>query len=137
MRIEGGCPQIITKEQFQRVQEALAARASGKAGSKRRHHYMLSGLKIMKCAECGSYMVGVARTSHGKGYTTYACPKHKSDGCSTKEIRTEYVDKLVVRLIYQDLLHREDHAVITRQMKYGNETKRLTDKRNGTLFSSF
>ena len=131
VRIEYGCPQIITKEQFQRVQEILHNRAEGKAGSKRRRHYMLSGLKIMRCAECGSYMVGTARTSHGKAYTTYACPKHKGKECPTKEIRTEYIDKLVVRLIYQDLLRRDDHASISRQMKNSNDTKKLLDKKKG------
>lgn len=131
IRIENGCPQIITKEQFQRVQETLHKRANGKAESKRRYHYMLSGLKIVKCAVCGSYMIGTSRKSHGKRYTTYACPKHKGGGCPTKEIRTEYVDGMATRLIYQDLIHRGDHAEITRLMKCSSDTKKLLDKRRG------
>lgn len=131
VRIDNGCPQIITREQFQRVQKALAARAYGKAASKRRHHYMLSGLKVMKCAECGSFMIGTSRSSHGKKYTTYTCPNHKGKGCPTKEIRTEYVDKLVARLIYQDLLHRDDHKAISAQMKHSSATKKLQDKKRG------
>lgn len=131
VRIENGCPVIITKEQFQRVQETLRNRAGGRAGSKRRYHYMLSGLKIMKCAKCGSYMVGTARKSHGKTYTTYSCPKRKSKECDTKEIRAEYVDKFVVRQIYLDLLHRDDHDAITRQMKCSGDIRRLQDKKRG------
>ena len=70
-------------------------------------------------------------TTDGKRYTTYACPKHKGGGCPTKEIRTEYVDGMATRLIYQDLIHRGDHAEITRLMKCSSDTKKLLDKRRG------
>lgn len=76
-------------------------------------------------------MIGTSRKSHGQKYTTYTCPKHKSKECPTKEIRTEYIDKLVARLIYQDLLHRGDHAAITQQMKCSSDTKKLQDKKRG------
>ena len=59
------------------------------------------------------------------------CPNHKSEGCPTKEIRTEYVDKLIARLIYQDLLHRDDHKAISAQMKHSSATKKLQDKKRG------
>lgn len=131
VRVVGGCPQIIAEEQFQRVQETLRSRAEGKAGSKRRYHYMLSGLKIVKCAECGSYMIGISRQSHGQRYTTYSCPKHKGNECPTKEIRTEQIDRLVACLIYRDLFLRGDHAAITQQMKCGNDTKKLQNKKRG------
>ena len=131
VRINDGCPQIITPEQFQRVQERLAARANGRAESKRRHHYMLSGLKILKCAECGSYMIGTTRSSHGTKYTTYYCPQHKDHGCPTKEIRTEHIDRFVLHLICKDLYHRDDHKAISTKMKHSNETKKLAEKSQG------
>ena len=133
VRIEGGCPQIITPEQFWRVQETLAKRACGSSASKSRHHYMLGGLKFMKCAECGSYMVGAARKSHGVEYTYYACPKHKDkhDCCPTKEIRAEYVNEMVTRILVKDFHERTDHAQLSKLMKRSDEYKKLTAKRAG------
>ena len=51
VKVEGGCPQIIDDETFQMVQEKLAGRQNGTADSKSRRHYMLGGLKILKCKE--------------------------------------------------------------------------------------
>lgn len=131
VRIADGCPQIISPEQFQRVQEKMSARAGGLAESKSRNHYMLGGLKILKCAECGSCLIGTARSSRGKRYTTYACPKHKSDHCPTREIRTKYVDIMVAKVIIEDLYHRTDLKQISRQMKHNDDYQKLQDRKRG------
>lgn len=131
MRVEGGCPQIIAKERFQRVQEALAGRAHGKAGSKSNRHYMLSSMKVLRCAECGSYLTGAAKSSHGKTYTVYLCPKHKSKECSTKEIRTGDLDRVVANLIAKDLYQREDIPAISSQLKHNDSYKKLSEKKRG------
>ena len=131
VRVEGGCPQIISKERFQRVQETLAERARGKAGSKSNRHYMLSGMKVLRCAECGSCLVGAAKSSHGKTYTVYLCPKHKAKECSTKEIRTGDLDRMVANLIAKDLYQREDIPAISRQLKHNDSYKKLTEKKRG------
>ena len=131
VRIPDGCPQIITKEQFQRVQELLGERARGKATSKSTRHYMLGGLKIMRCAECGSFMIGTSYVSHGKTYTTYACPKHKGGDCPTKDIRTQYVDELVGRMLMCDLRDRKDLDKVSRQMKRNDQCKKLAEKKRG------
>ena len=131
VRVEGGCPQIISKERFRAVQEALAERARGKAGSKSNRHYMLSGMKVLRCAECGSYLVGAAKSSHSKTYTVYLCPKHKAKECSTKEIRTGDLDRMVANLIAKDLYQREDIPVISHQLKHNDSYKKLTEKKRG------
>ncbi|MDY4429634.1 recombinase family protein [Evtepia sp.] len=129
--IDGGCPQIISPEQFWRVQKKLAGRAGGKAASKARRHYMLGGLKILRCAKCGAFLVGNPKTSHGRSYTTYSCPNHRSGRCATKDIRTEYVDNMVVRVIVGDLYNREDLSEISRRMSQDAELKKLEDKKRG------
>ena len=131
VRIEGGCPRIISDEQFFRVQKKMKSRVNGVATSKSSRNYMLGSLKILKCAHCGSYMVGTARTSHGREYATYSCPKHKAKECPTKEIRTEYVDKMVTALLAKDLYNRVDLKQISSLMKYTKEGKRLLNKRRG------
>lgn len=131
VRVEGGCPQIISKERFQKVQETLADRARGKAGSKSNRHYMLSSMKVLRCAECGSYLTGAAKSSHGKTYTVYTCPKHKAKECSTKDIRTGDLDRMVANLLAKDLYRREDIPAISRQLKHNDSYKKLCDKKCG------
>jgi len=131
IRVDGGCPQIISKERFQKVQETLASRARGKAGSKSNRHYMLSGIKVLRCAECGSYLTGAAKSSHGKTYTVYLCPKHKAKECSTKEIRTGDLDRMVANLIAKDLFQRDDIPAISRQLKHNDSYKKLCERKRG------
>lgn len=128
---ENGCPQIISTEQFEKVQEKMASNQSGYASSKCRHHYMLSSLKILKCAECGSLMIGTTRTSHGDKYTTYYCPKHKRGECSMKEIKTEFVDNFVARAIASNYLKDANLAQISAELKKNKSTKKLESKLRG------
>ena len=131
VRLQDGCPQIITPEQFEKIQEKMLSRAGGSADSKRRHHYMLSGLKVLKCANCGAYMIGTVRSSHGNKYTTYYCPNRKREGCETKEIRTELVDEMVAGHIMRDLYNRKDHTLISTRLQHDDSYKRLLNKQRG------
>lgn len=97
--IPDGLPAIITQEQFDRVQADMKARVDGNAPSKSRHRYMLGGLRLLRCAECGSYMVGLTNVCHGKRHLYYACPRHRSKTCSTKNIRADRVDNFVAAAI--------------------------------------
>ena len=133
VRKEEGCPAIISKEQFERVQTKMKSRSKGEGSSKSRHHYMLSGLKKMKCAECGSYMIGTVSYSHGKAYTTYFCPKHKEKTCPTKEIQTEGVDKFVAKALVIDLYHRNDLSEISKIMGHDEDCQGLKDRLKGNI----
>lgn len=93
--IPDSIPAIITREQFDRVQADMRARAEGNSASKSRHYYMLGGLKVLRCAKCGSLMVGLTNVSHGKRRFYYACPGHRSNGCPTKNIRANRVEQFV------------------------------------------
>ena len=93
---------------------------------------MLGGMKLLKCAECGAYMVGKVTTSHGKKYTTYACPKHKGGGCPTKDIRAEELEEYIAAGIVKNLM-REDYLPALNQCLNNNaETERLRNRLNGT-----
>ena len=48
-----------------------------------------------------------------------------SGRCATKDIRTEYVDNMVVRVIVGDLYNREDLSEISRRMSQDAELKKL------------
>lgn len=132
--IPGGCPAIIPLEQFQAIQEKLSQRKQGKADTKSRHHYMLSSMKRLKCAECGEYMVGKITTSHGRKYTTYACPKHKVSGCPTKNIRAEKLEQYVAAAIVKELRMSNNLPRLNQCLKSGGgnaEAKQLRNRLTG------
>jgi site-specific DNA recombinase len=128
VRIQDGCPSIISLEQFQRVQDLLSNRKNGVAASKARRHYMLSGLKVLKCAECGSYLIGAMRQSLGSKYAVYYCPKHKQHECNMREISADHLNKMVARILANDFAHRQDFAEITSQLRKENPTAFLQEK---------
>lgn len=131
VRIPGGCPVIITEEQFQRVKKLMDQKHAEKRDAMCSNHYMLSGLKILKCAECGSYLVGTKRKSRGREYTTYYCPKHKKKECSMKEISTKNIDTLVAKVLTDDLCSRNDLNVISNSMNKSTEYRSLKQKIKG------
>lgn len=132
VRIEGGMPQIITPEQFNRVQQKMKSRLKEGVASAKKHNYMLSGLKLMRCKECGAYLVGTPRSSHGKAYFTYSCPNHRGKKCSQKEIRTELVDTIVAKQLAEDLLSRSDWPSLLKQFNDNKELERLQSKKTST-----
>lgn len=131
VRVPDGCPAIISKEQFDNVQNLFEMRRYGSASSKNKHYYLLSGLKIMKCAECGAYMIGAIRSSHDKKYKVYYCPNHKYNGCSTKEIQAENLDKMVVSLILNDIYNRKDFKQISQELRSNSHTSVIKKKLEG------
>ena len=85
--IDGGCPGIVSKEIYDKVQKRITENkhTGGKHNAKRT--YLLSGL--IYCRECGKAMVGNAHYS-GRNkslYITYKCPCKKYI-CSNSEIRS-------------------------------------------------
>ena len=124
--IEGGCPQIISREQFNRVQAKLNSRSRGKATSKSSKHYMLSGIGVLKCANCGAEMRG---NSRGQGKTSYICPNHKDKKCPTKELLTTNIDEMVANLLANDLYNRKDYKKISKAMNDNRAEYKMAEKK--------
>jgi site-specific DNA recombinase len=129
--IKDAIPAIISKEQFDRVQAMIASRKNGTSSSKSRRYYLLSGIGKLRCSECGAYLVGTARKSHGIEYIYYNCPNHKRHTCSVKEIRADYLNDFVVKAVVKDIYSREDLADIFNSADEENRIKRLNDKLRG------
>lgn len=119
VRIEGGCPEIISPEDFQKVQEMLAKRSRGQSPTKSRRHYFLSGLGVLKCAVCGRALEGKPRTCRGRSYNAYVCPNHigKNALCPTKELDATYIDELVVKAVLTMAFRKEWLSGVNKELK--------------------
>lgn len=76
IRIEGGVPQIIATEDFQKVQQMMKARQRKTATFKAKQEYLLSG-KIV-CGECSGTYAGNSRKA-SSSHPIYIIPLHKEE----------------------------------------------------------
>ena len=113
IRIEGGIPQIISREEFQKVQVKMAERKRNTASFKAKQEYLLSG-KI-KCGECGSTYAGNSRKAAGKNplYISYSCVrKNGSIKCKNPGINRDELESLVLARLSETVFNKEVLPVI-------------------------
>lgn len=99
IRIEGGIPQIISKEDFEAVQKKMNARKQQTARYKSKQEYLLSG-KIV-CGECGGKFAGNSRHA-GKRlemiYISYSCTKKNGkEKCHNPGIKRDVLENIVLK----------------------------------------
>ena len=96
IRVENGCPLIIEKDQFERVQKMMEQNQHQSGRYKAKVVYILSGKVFCGC--CGSRMVGENRRSNGTDYYYYVCNKAKRQHtCNKKVIRKEKLEEFVIQ----------------------------------------
>lgn len=121
VRIDGGCPAIVTKELWERANAVRRASRSHYTNAKRT--YLLTGL--LYC-ECGGKFHGNVRRHKKRGleYTTYRCSErvNKRD-CDTKELRCTVLDAWVVDELCKMLFTEESVKKITQGL---NESLKST-----------
>lgn len=118
VRKPGGCPVIIPKDTFDKVQERLKSRAHGRATGKSNHLYVLGGMRILKCGKCGSYMVGVMkRKRNGDKYAAYSCPNHKGGPCPTKDLPAEQLDRMILKYIVTNIIKEKHFAPLNKLLR--------------------
>ncbi|WP_052152883.1 recombinase family protein, partial [Dehalobacter sp. UNSWDHB] len=95
IRIEGGCPALIDKTTFDKVQARLALNRHKGGKNKAKVEYLLSG-KLF-CGHCGSTMQGVAGTGKGSGrWYYYSCRKRRAHECTKKHEKKDFIEWYVV-----------------------------------------
>lgn len=128
-------PVIISKEQFDRVQQLFASRKNGTAPTKSRHFYLLSGGGFLKCAHCGSNLIGCISSSHGKKYKYYYCPNHRDkngeEKCPCVGISAELIEPFVIRAVVSDIFKRDDLISIYNNTDEHDKIKTLTSQLRG------
>lgn len=112
IRIEGGCPAIVSKSLWERAN--AVRRATRCSHTNAQHPYLLTGL--LYC-DCGGKFHGNIRRHRQKGleYTTYRCSErvNKRD-CDVKEIRCSILDAWVIEQFIKFFFNDENIPVITK-----------------------
>ena len=104
IRIENAMPQIISKEQFQEVQEIMTERKqTGKT------KYLCSGLVYCRC---GAKMHAVKSKRKGHEYLYYNCSKH----CGAPVVHMEVVDNAAKDYLHE-LLSKETQEEVSKAMQ--------------------
>ncbi len=101
IRVPGGMPQIVPREQWEKIQKMMDKRKQNPTTARRRK-FLLTG--FITCGQCGSAYVGTtSRTKYSvRGY--YSCTKRKNKlACSNKNIPQEATEKNVIADITETL----------------------------------
>lgn len=92
IEIENGCPALIDKEIFDRVQELVAHTKRAPARARAKVEYLLAGK--LYCGNCGAPLIAVGGTSQtGKQHHYYRCKNYKE--CGKKAERKDYIEWLI------------------------------------------
>lgn len=98
VRIEGGMPAIVSREQFEDVQRRLN-RGHGRRGGRAvmNGHFALTGKAYCGC--CGAPMIGKSGTGKsGKTYDYYVCSVQLKGSCKKKPVRRDFLERRVAEL---------------------------------------
>lgn len=109
LKIEGGMPQIISKEVFAQAQAIMCSRRKAPGSNKAKENYLLTGL--IKCGCCGKNYNGNRRKPKNKPlYVSYRCSHRsvtRSKECENKEIRKEYIEEYVLSELERKIFNDE------------------------------
>lgn len=128
IKIDGGMPEIIPKETFQKAREMMAARKKAPGANKAKENYLLSGLVF--CGDCSSGMHGNRRKPKNKPmYVSYRCgSRGQKRDCDNKEIRKEYVEEFVLSELEKNILNEKAIPVLVKKINQHMEDQAKGDK---------
>lgn len=114
--IEGGCPQIVDKVTYDKVQDRITKNKHNGGRYLAKTNYLLSG-KVF-CKNCGKSMNGSHRKSgrNKRPYTTYACPTPQFQ-CNNREINKDYLEKYVIELLEQEILNAKSLGKLAKKIE--------------------
>lgn len=116
IRIEGGCPRIISDENFFAVQKKMEQRQQPRGNANYKERYLLTGKVV--CGNCGCSYVGSRRKrKDGSHWIYYGCNnrmRSKGTVCKNNEISRNYIESVVLEHI-ADTVFTDSIIPIVRQ----------------------
>lgn len=106
IRIEGGIPQIISKEDFLKVQQKMNDRKQKTATFKAKQDYLLSGKVV--CGECNSTHAGNSRKTRDKFYVSYSCTKKNGKAkCDNTGISRDMLEQIILERLSEKVFNKD------------------------------
>lgn len=104
IRIEDGCPAIISKKLFEKVQRIKAKNRRNTGCYHSKEFYLLTG-KLF-CSICGKRLQGNLRFSGERKnrLSTYRCPTLKKV-CKNKEVNKDYLDAYIIDVLSEHIFN--------------------------------
>lgn len=118
---EGGCPELVTPEMFEKVQERLNENAEKHSNRAPDRYYPLTGM--IYCS-CGSPMCGSVKYSKGRKYYKYTC-NHK---CGAAPIRADYLEAFVINTVSNCLFSEPNRQPLLESLN--NISRNIKDTSN-------
>jgi len=123
IRIEGGMPAIISKEDFEKAQKKINRNKRAPGAYKAKEMYLLSGLTV--CGEClknlgqeFAMMGNVKYCGRNKlKYVTYRCGnRDRTKECRNKELRREYIENFVIHELERRIFNDAAIPILVKQL---------------------
>ena len=132
--IEGGMPQIVDRELWERVQARLKRKEKASSRTRGEYEFILSG-KLF-CGRCGKPMIGDSGTSrNGIKHYYYTCSTKKHGGACTKKsvraaaIENEVINTTIQTILQEDMLEHIADKVMEYQSRETESAARLASYR--------
>lgn len=142
IEIPGGCPALIDRQMFERVQRRLDMTKKAPAAAGANVDYILSG-KLF-CGYCGAPMTGMCgHSKSGRIYNYYAChTRRKTNSCNKKNERQDFIEwyicETALQILCGDNIEKIADAISNAFSKYYgvsgvDDLKRKLDTINGKI----
>jgi len=108
IKIDDGVPQIISKEDFEKVQKKMMERKRKTASFKAKQEYLLTG-KIF-CGECGCTYAGNSRKASNTHplYISYRCTKKNGAiKCKNPEVQRNWIENVVITKLADNVFNEK------------------------------
>ena len=133
VRIQDGCPQIVSDELFERVAKRQQENRRDCSNNRDRQKYLLSGMVF--CGKCGSPMHANRRRKESQ--LTFRCNrKAQTISCDSKEINMAYLESYVLDELQKNVFSFSKVNVIMDIVEgYMNELEMSSDSNSQELKS--
>lgn len=134
IRIENGCPAIISKEMFQKAKDRRTFNRQHRGQFGCEHLYLCSGKVI--CGHCMKIMHGAIRYAK-EPYHTYICKTHKNNCINLKEIDSDKLDAYVIELLKKRIFTIDKLKKLSAQQHTEVDSDSLISTFNNTPHNEF
>jgi site-specific DNA recombinase len=132
LRIEEGCPAIVSEKVWQEVQNRLAENSSMAKRAKPNRYYPLNGM--IYCSKCGERMTGNVSYSGKHIYYQYRCSKK----CGNRSVRADQLEESILNVLRDSLFSRANQSAILEALnQLAGAQKDSTDRRYQQLKAKF